>query len=339
MLTRQRVLLAWLFALLIVANGLALAQGLASRLPVAAQPAFQAVTVAQHRAHLDELRSLVADCARVVTNCDVGRVGSDDRVQPVVGPAFTARFAWLRNLIDDSGDTDHHIRAANLPAAAQRLEEQEADLDAAPAVPVLTLEQSEARSAVLARAEFRTTQDYSLTDRFIQFLNTQLGRMFGGASNFARRVPWFGTAVQWATLMLTAALLLVWVVRTLDRQRVALGRLAAPSNLSAAAAESRDWFNRAQAHAAATQWRDAVHCLYWASIITLEDRRLLRPNRTRTPREALRLIDRDSTAREPLHAQTAAFERIWYGMHPAQADDFHAAEASYRALQTGGTSR
>ena len=119
----------------------------------------------------------------------------------------------------------------------------------------------------------------------------------------------------------------------MDRQRVTIGRLGTDAINAEQQAESRMWAARARAYAEGGEWREAVHALYWASIVALEDRRTLRRSGTRTPREALRLIDPASHLREPLRAQTGEFERIWYGLRPAGREDYARVLALYEEVR------
>ena len=305
-------------------------------LPHPGLPALKAVSLSEYREHLRALSTVIADCEASTAACHGDRVGVlDDLVHPPAGAEYIERYGWLRDLLDDRDDPSHKRRAELLPHAAQRLAEQQAEMDVPPVAPLLTEHETAARAAVLARREFRTTEDYSLTERLAAWFSRMMGKLFGGVSSLSRMAPWLGTAVQWGALLLAATLLLLWIYRALDRQRVALGRLSGNAEHSAAQAESRAWAELARQHADRGEWRDAVHALYWASIVALEDRRTLRRNGTRTPREALRLIDPASQLREPLRAQTGEFERIWYGLQQASADDYDSALTHYRALQAG----
>ena len=310
---------------------------LPSMVPHAGLPPLRDVSATQYREHLDRLRQLVAECGRVITACDAAAVGEDDRVAMPDGTKVAERFGWLRSLLDDSNDPTHRLRAELLPRAGQRLAEQEAELDALPKAAALAPEQRRVRDEVLARKEFRTiAAEYSLTERIGAWISRQISKLFGGVSRLGRMAPWLGTALQWGTLMLALSLLVLWVLRALDRQRIALGRLGGDAARAEADAESRAWADLARAHAANGAWRDAVHCLYWASIVALEDRRTLRRSGTRTPREALQLIDPASKLREPLRAQTGAFERIWYGQQAAAESDYNEALEHYRVLHPAG---
>ncbi|SEB57105.1 DUF4129 domain-containing protein [Terriglobus roseus] len=306
---------------------------LPAMVPHAGLAPLRDVSPTAYREHLKRLRQLVTDCGRVVTACDAAAVGDDDRVALPDGTHVAERYGWLRNLLDDSNDPTHRLRGELLPRAAERLAEQEAEIDALPKAIALTARERVSRDAVLARKEFRTTAaEYSLTERIGSWISRQISKLFRGVSSLGRMAPWLGTALQWGTVILAASLLVLWVLRALDRQRIALGRLGGESARAQADAESRAWAEVARTHAANGEWRDAVHCLYWASIVALEDRRTLRRSGTRTPREALQLIAPASQLREPLRAQTGAFERIWYGQQPAAESDYNEALQHYETL-------
>ena len=295
-------------------------------------PALHDVSLTEYRAHLDALRALVADCGRVITACDRDKVGSDDRVHPATGEPYVERYGWLRDLLDDHNAVSHALREELLPHAEQRLAEQESELDnVAVASPLLASERA-ARDHVLAAKEFQTVHAFSLRERIAAWISEKLSKLFGGAAALGRMAPWLGTALEWGALLLAAALVALWIYRTLDRQRTSLGRLHGEAARTDAEAESRAWADLATKHAAHGEWRDAVHCMYWATIVLLEDRRALRRSTTRTPREALALIDASSHVRDPLRAQTRAFERIWYGCSDAAETDFNEATEHYRQV-------
>jgi hypothetical protein len=295
-------------------------------------PAAKAVSVVEYRAHLDALRELVAACGHDAAACDASKVGDDDLVQGAGAP-YTERYGWLRAVLDDRNDPNHKLRQEMLPRAEQRLAEQIAELDAPAHGEQITAAQKAAREAVLRRGEFRTDRGYSLTERISAWISQQFARLFSGATSLGRAAPWLGTTLQWGALLGVVVLLLLWVYRALDRQRVALGRLHGDVSREAALAASRVWADEARRCAERGAWREAVHALYWASIVVLEDRRTLRRSGTRTPREALGLVDPFSQVGELLREQTGAFERIWYGLQPATVDDYDRASNHYEAMR------
>ncbi len=100
-----------------------------------------------------------------------------------------------------------------------------------------------------------------------------------------------------------------------------------------------DWARLAEERAAAQDWREAIHCLYWAAIVALESRQAWRPNPTRTPREYLRLLRPGSEAQRLLRALTGLFERVWYGHGEIGEAEYRAAQASFAALSAADLRR
>ena len=127
--------------------------------------------------------------------------------------------------------------------------------------------------------------------------------------------------------------LLVWVLRMLNRQRLAV-RLQPSATLTASQETAKSWAALADRAAAAEDWREAVHALYWATVTELEGRRLWRQNSVRTPREYLRLVPPETPQHRPLRAFTQLLERIWYGLAPAARADYDQARAVYDELRS-----
>ncbi len=103
--------------------------------------------------------------------------------------------------------------------------------------------------------------------------------------------------------------------------------------------EATDWAKQAEEFADDGEWREAVHCLYWAAIVSLESRRAWRHNPTRTPREYVRLLKPGSAQQKGLRELTRMFERVWYGLREARAEEYAEARGLYEALASGGVER
>jgi Domain of unknown function (DUF4129) len=99
------------------------------------------------------------------------------------------------------------------------------------------------------------------------------------------------------------------------------------------ARESTDWAKQAEGSARNGDWRDAVHCLYWATIVMLEGRRAWRHNPARTPREYVRLLKPGSAQQGALRGLTQIFERLWYGLRDAGPADYERARSLYESLR------
>jgi hypothetical protein len=89
-----------------------------------------------------------------------------------------------------------------------------------------------------------------------------------------------------------------------------------------AARNSENWLREARLAAAGGQWREAIHRTFWAAIARLQESRTLPEDRTRTPREYLRLIRPEQPSSGPLRALTLGLERFWYAKQAAGSGDF-----------------
>ena len=86
--------------------------------------------------------------------------------------------------------------------------------------------------------------------------------------------------------------------------------------------KTRQWVQDALAAAERGDYREAVHCAYWAAIARLEAMNLLVKDRARTPRESLGLMSAHPHEQALLGEMTSHFELIWYGYRPASATDW-----------------
>jgi hypothetical protein len=128
-----------------------------------------------------------------------------------------------------------------------------------------------------------------------------------------------GNVVTWGIVGLAFALLCYWASQNLFRRSRAQMPAVQQSN---AKEESRQWAQEALAAAERGDYREAVHCSYWATIVHLEALGILKRDRARTPRESLRLLEPHPKERQLLGDFTRHFELIWYGYRPALRDDW-----------------
>jgi hypothetical protein len=128
-----------------------------------------------------------------------------------------------------------------------------------------------------------------------------------------------GNVVTWTVVALAFVLLCYWVWQNVPRSL----RNAAPAlQRTGAVSESRQWAKDAFAAAERNDYREAVHCAYWATIVHLEGLGLLKRDHTCTPRESLRLLEPHPKERQLLGDFTRSFELIWYGYRPASPEDW-----------------
>ena len=294
------------------------------------EPGVRVVGVAGYRGHLEILRALVQACRQDAVACDAKKVGEDERVE---NAGFQARWSWLRETIVGAHDPKQQDRERLLQEAEARLDE-DATLAVAMEHPRMD-EFGRARAGadrILSEPEFRTVTEQSYLEREIAAFYQWLERVFGGVSRFGRRSPWLVPLVEWSSITLAAAGLLAWVWRTMQRQRLAIA-FEAGAKAEVWQKESDDWAELARVEAARQEWRAAVHCLYWATIVMMEGRKLWRQNRARTPREYVMLLEQGSRMEQGLRRLTQIFERIWYGLRPAAESDYDRALALFDELR------
>jgi hypothetical protein len=290
----------------------------------------RAVTSTEYRGHLASLKMVVEACKKDPAECDAKKVGDDERVE---GAGFQMRWSWLREVLSSAHNATQSDREKQLQEAASRLDE-EAVL-AADAVPQTADTFPRARKQaddVLSRPEFRTVTEASYWQREIAKFWQWVGEMFGGVSRFGKRSPWLVPLMEWSSITLAAAGVLTWVFRTMQRQRLAV-RIESSATSEIWQKESDNWAELARAEAARKDWRAAVHCIYWATIVMMEGKKLWRQNRARTPREYLMLLEPGSGMQQALRRLTQLFERIWYGLRPAAESDYASALILFEELR------
>lgn len=222
---------------------------------------------------------------------------------------------------DEEKDKRKEI-AQRIQADLAAMRQQALELQAAPqGVSSATAEAK--LKEVLSRREFESVRPPSWLDeqlaKFKRWLAEMWDKLFGGL-HVSKSV---GSAISW-TLIGFAFLVLVWVIaRNLLAQSRAFGlHLQAPLRTHKS---SREWANAALAAANAGDFREAIHCAYWAAVYRLDEAGVWTLDPTRTPREYLRLLKADVPQRPAMREITRNFEVVWYGAKPASAGDFRVA--------------
>ncbi len=294
-------------------------------------------TMAQYTAHLESLRALVAKCQADAAACDPAQTGDDDQVTLAgLGSGanvnqFEAHYDWLRNTLKRARDAKAKDRDTDLAAAADRLEDALREAGTEPSAAGFGEARRKA-DAILSHPEFATVEEQSIWDKLIARFFSWLDRMFGNVAKFGQRSPWIGPLLEWGLITLALAGLVLWAMRVLQRQRLAM-RVESSRQLESWEEASRNWRSQAEEQASRHEWREAIHCMYWASIVMLEGRRFWSPNRSRTPREYVALLESGSPRWSLLRQQTRGFERIWYGLNPAAEGDYRKALELHEQLR------
>ena len=176
---------------------------------------------------------------------------------------------------------------------------------------------------ILARKEFQGAKGPSASDLLLARINRwiveKLARLFMRLHISAKT----GNALAWGVIILAFLSLCYMVWRWLSgKPRIAENVPAA----KAAPSDARHWVEEALAAAERGDFREAIHCAYWAAVAKLEDINVLARDRARTPRESLRLLEHHPNEERMLRGLTTHFELIWYGYRPASPNDWFRAK-------------
>jgi hypothetical protein len=172
---------------------------------------------------------------------------------------------------------------------------------------------------ILERGEFQDATGPSSWDllraRIARWILEHLFRIFR-ALHISEKT---GNTLAWAVIILAVVCLFYVIYGWLTKAstNVPFRPEAEPMK-----SDARHWVQEAMAAAERGDFREAIHCAYWACVARLEDIRILPRDRTRTPRESLRLLEHHPREQGGLRAITGKFELIWYGYRPASETDW-----------------
>lgn len=278
--------------------------------------------LAEYRAELERMSRGLENAQKNPAEIDALRRSLPPRWSVESGDAkFEVPTSWL-DLALHNMQTNPHASALQAREAAQHLAtlQQEAEAFAA-AARAPSLEPARAQlEKILSRREFATMSGPSAFDRLLQRISRWIERLLSKILGHVRLSLQMGNIFAWSAIVLAFVLLAIWVMRYLQRrsQQDALNlRGAAPLPTG-----SRNWVKAALAAAQRGEYREAIHCAYWAGVARIEELGALPEDRSRTPRESLRLLKPDNTHRAPLTRLTQRFELVWYGNRPATAADW-----------------
>jgi Domain of unknown function (DUF4129) len=190
---------------------------------------------------------------------------------------------------------------------------------------------------ILSRREFGAVQGATAWDLFRQRVIRWIGSLLSRILGQIGRYPMGVKVLFWVITIGVIGWLAVVLFRYWTRQAT-LDELQAPDSV-AFVRTWQEWIQAAREAATRGDFREAVHSTYWAGISYLEDSELVRKDRTRTPREYMRLVSNSTQlvttgrkTREALFALTVVLEQVWYGRRPASNQDFVIALQSVKEL-------
>ena len=181
---------------------------------------------------------------------------------------------------------------------------------------------------ILAGPGFEGVHPPNALDLFRERVAAWLGRLFLRLFENISRHPIGAEFLFWLLLIAGVAFVALCVFRYLSRGSDM--NSFKPASSAVPTRTWQDWIRAARQAATRGDFREAVHSAYWAGIARLEETGALTRDRTKTPREYLRLVkaprsaavDSRESCKEPLAALTSRMERIWYAKREAKPEDF-----------------
>jgi hypothetical protein len=178
---------------------------------------------------------------------------------------------------------------------------------------------------ILAAREFDTEYKPSAWERLQQRFWVWVGRVLARLAARMSRYPIAARGLFWLFLIGAVGCVAMLVFRAWQR-RARMEELNIPA-APKVTQTWQEWMRAAKLAADAGSFRDAVHSLYWAGTVCLEDSGVIPRERWRTPRERMRRLATDrvreaAKQRDALQALTVRLERIWYAGTPATRQDF-----------------
>jgi hypothetical protein len=316
-----------------------------------------------YRQHLTALTTLVEACAKArdTKTCDPTQVGPDDRV-PFALPGKPEnrrliRYGWLRVLLSEAQDKDvvapeakKETQAESVrppkPTTTQLLKDAETrlahDLSESShqiAAPPAHDAERAVMKQVLAGRDFRNLESETVQQSALEKFANWVNRLFENASKLTQKAAWLGRVIVWGFIVAVCVGLLWGLIQFERRWRVRLVPDSdGPAPTAASARDWQLWLEDARRAAAAGEWREAIHFVYWAAISRLESKRLWPADRARTPREYLALVAPEDLRKAPLTSLTRSFELTWYGGRPIGEPEYRRAEEIANGL-IGGAGR
>jgi hypothetical protein len=170
---------------------------------------------------------------------------------------------------------------------------------------------------VLARPEFQEkTQEAGplerLWERAITALLRFMDRLLSAAGEANLAIPRW--AIGLAAVLLLGAIL-GYVFRGSWRNVVREAALGEGGGMESERLSAQSALQRAQQFAGSREYRLAVRYLYLSALLGLDDRGLLRYNRTQTNRETLHQVSGQPELAARLRNVIDVFDRVWYGFH------------------------
>jgi hypothetical protein len=149
-------------------------------------------------------------------------------------------------------------------------------------------------------------------------INLWLDKIFGGG---AITIP---VNMTWMTIIAAALLaaVLFFAFRTLVVDFMKEAQIKGGDDGESKPLTSETAFEKAQSLSRGGDYRSAVRYLYLSSLLLMDERGVLRYDRSKTNREYLRSVSNSPEFAKPLEEVIEVFDNVWYGYHSLEEDTF-----------------
>jgi len=118
------------------------------------------------------------------------------------------------------------------------------------------------------------------------------------------------------------AVILIYVFRTLFVDFMKEAHMNSEEDGESKPLTSEAAFEKAQALSRGGDYRSAVRYLYLSSLLLMDERGVLRYDRSKTNREYLRSVANSPELAKPLEEVIEVFDNVWYGYHSLEEESF-----------------
>jgi len=172
---------------------------------------------------------------------------------------------------------------------------------------------------ILSRPEFqwKETASNPVSDwiqKILDSIDLWLNRILNATFDIA------GSDVTAILMAIILAVILFFVLRTLFTDFMSESKLSADSDEEPLTSESA--FAKAQQLSRGGDYRAAVRYLYLSPLLILDERGIMRYDRSKTNREYLRSVSNSPELSRPLGEVIDVFDNVWYGHHSLGEDSF-----------------
>lgn len=175
-------------------------------------------------------------------------------------------------------------------------------------------------NAILSRREFQY-QEQAIPNPVLEWVNrilTEIQRWLNDLLGMTFDVVGSDTMLVILSLLLVVVFFFVFRTLFVDFAREAkLKEAEEDEPLTSEAA-----FNRAQQLSKGGDFRAAVRYLYLSTLLILDERGVMRYDRSKTNREYLRSVANSPELSKPLEEVIEVFDNVWYGYHSLDEETF-----------------